>query len=205
MAEVRRKQDEKKTEELCRKFQEEVKAQQRKPVKLEDIMVWKSQYKHVESRYRFLILQGPSRYGKTRYAAMLFGLHRSLVIDCSAGKIPDFRPFDPLVHRCVILDEIPLASVMTHKRVIQAPSDEVTLGTSETQMHSYRKFFGRCAFVVTTNRFFEDFQKLDEPDKDWIRKNSHIFLVTDYLYDREGIDEKPLDDLQNGWEKLKFP
>ena len=198
MIEVRKKQNDAKVAALAAEFKSAISAKDRDTYEIPVVENWKKQYQHAMSRYRFLILQGESRFGKTKYATKLFGSHRTLVIDCSNGKVPDLREFDPVKHRCVILDEMPLKSVMVHKRVIQAPAEEVTLGSSETQMHAYRKFFGRAAFVVTTNKFYDDWKHLDNSDKDWIVKNSFIVIVKRYLYERDASEEKA-EQVDYGW------
>lgn len=154
-----------------------------------------------EQRYKFLLLNGPSRFGKTAFARHQFGKHRTYLADCSNGKPPDLRAFDPLVHRCIIFDEMPLPSVMEWKRVIQAPCTELSIGNSPTQMLTVTKWFGRCAMVVTTNKLYDEWAKLDASDRDWITKNSFVHEVADYLYCRSAEEEEAAKQQDTGWEE----
>eukprot|EP00929_Paragymnodinium_shiwhaense_P115507 TRINITY_DN8443_c0_g1_i2.p1 TRINITY_DN8443_c0_g1~~TRINITY_DN8443_c0_g1_i2.p1 ORF type:complete len:572 (+),score=60.98 TRINITY_DN8443_c0_g1_i2:98-1813(+) len=151
---------------------------------------WKPQFEAVKDRYKFLVLWGPSKYGKTQYAFGLFGKRRTLYADCSQSQHPDLRDWDPMIQRCIILDEIKLPAAMALKRLIQAPADPVQMGTTATQQWSYRVWVARTGFVLTSNTFRSEFEKLPKEDQDWIRRNAIVVHVTDYLYERDGAESE---------------
>jgi hypothetical protein len=163
-------------------FQKELHKTLRPAVTLTVVEDWKVQYEVAKRRYKMLVLHGESMFGKSVYAVSLFGENSTLLVDCSGGKTPDLREFDCLAIKCIVMDEMSLQQVMQYKRLLQAPAMQVTLGTSSTQMYSYEVWVARCAFVITTNRFHEDFAQLDKSDQRWVTANCLDVAVTAPLW-----------------------
>lgn len=142
---------------------------------------WKEQYSQKRRRYKFLVLDGPSMFGKTSFSINLFGADKSRVIDCSGGKEPDLREYDYFSDSCLIFDELPLRTLLKHKKLMQAPATSIPLGASATQMYSYNVFVAGKGIIVTTNHFEEEFTELTTAEKAWIVKNMFYFKVSTYL------------------------
>ena len=90
-----------------------------------EVETWKLQFACVKSRYKFLVLDGPSQTGKTRFAYSLsppptleMSSHANLqsssraaqrkfvyYADCSGG-LPDLRNFRRRQHKLMVLDEL---------------------------------------------------------------------------------------------------
>jgi len=95
---------------------------------------WKSQYTQVLHRYRFLVLCGPSRLGKTQFAKSLVepAAAETHECNCAAGAEPDLRDFRYHKHKLVLFDEIEPAAILSQRKLFQASASEVQLGCSAT-------------------------------------------------------------------------
>jgi hypothetical protein len=60
---------------------------------LPQVHKWAQQLALERDRYKFLVLDGPSRIGKTRFAEGLVAEGRSLVVDCAGAVTPDGSGF----------------------------------------------------------------------------------------------------------------
>jgi hypothetical protein len=60
---------------------------------LPQVHKWAQQIALVRDRYKFLVLDGPCRMGKTRFAEGLVARGRSLVVDCAGAVTPDGSGF----------------------------------------------------------------------------------------------------------------
>lgn len=149
---------------------------------------WRAQYLQAKRRYKFLILDGDSMWGKTCYAMALWGEASTVYCYCSGGAVPDLRKFDSDVHKAIVLDEMSLKQAIEFKRLLQAPHLPVALGTSATQMYTYDVWVARTGIILTTNKFDEDLAKLSLADRKWIEKNSKLVKVKDYMYEHTGSD-----------------
>jgi hypothetical protein len=69
------------------------------------IDAWKIQYREFKGRYLFLVLDGPSSTGKTRFSLSMSAPGRALYCDCSMG-VPDLRGHSSEAHDCTVLDEL---------------------------------------------------------------------------------------------------
>ena len=134
---------------------------------------WKQQYNDLRDRYKFLVLDGPSRTGKSRFAASL-AKHPTqfLNIDCSSATEPDMRDFRRGLHDVVCWDEGNPEMVLRVKKLAQASVDEVRLGQSATNMMSYRIWFHRMKLVICSNVWSSMLQQLRSADKEWLVANS---------------------------------
>ena len=115
-------------ESLMRQGQAEAYAKMQKNLKpfkhLQAVEDWMQTYKpenrYKECRFKFLVLHGDSRYGKTRYAASLWGPERSCVINCQGVSQPSLANYDPRRHDVIILDEPDQSLVNACKVFLQA-------------------------------------------------------------------------------------
>lgn len=133
------------------------------------------------TRFKFLVLDGPSRMGKTRFAESLFGPSNTLVISCQGVKSPMLKEFDPVRHQCIVFDEADAGMVHDNKIVFQAGYDEITLGQSSCQQHAYKVWLHGIALVVSTNAWQDDV-KLLESQKAWLNSNSFVLKVEEEMW-----------------------
>ena len=81
-------------------------------------------FDEVEERYKMLVLHGPSRTGKSRFARSLFGLGRTLVVDVQHAEHPDLRGYRRHEHLAVLLDEVASPQfIVSNKKLLQAHVD----------------------------------------------------------------------------------
>ena len=157
-----------------------------------EVSQWQEQYSHVKSRYKFLVLDGKSQTGKTRFAYSLLksdptGLSpppsRKAVFyaDCSSG-MPDLRNFRQSDHKLLVLDELGPEGAVKLKKILQASNDVAVLGTSPTMQHVYKIRTWRTMIVVTTNVWAARLQGMPVADYEWLQANGVLVVVTEPLW-----------------------
>ena len=105
-------------------------------VEIPEVELWALQYRRQgpfgqygkASRFKFLVLTGPSSLGKTQFAKSLFGPEATLVVPCQGVKQPALKDFKRHSHRAVLFDEISSQCIHDNKAVFQANNDIVLLG-----------------------------------------------------------------------------
>ena len=138
--------------------------------------------KPLQPRKRFLVLQGPSRTGKTEFVRSLFRLGALLELNCANLKDICLGGFDCLRHRAILWDEASASLVSNNRKVFQHPQCMVDLGHSPTGAHVSRYFLGNCCSVITTNKWHEDLQRLSASDQMWLKANMVVFDVEEPLW-----------------------
>ena len=127
------------------------------------------------TRFPFLVLNGESRLGKTRYAVQLWGKAQTLVVSCQGVLKPNLKDFTRTT-RCIVYDEASHDMVVANKQVFQAGLDEVMLGQSACNEHAYSVWLYAVPMVVSTNNWLLG---ATEEDAAWLRKNSVVVDVTE--------------------------
>ena len=168
---------------------------------LPEVEEWRRQYSSVSSRYKFLVLDGPSRTGKTRFAYSLspppmthhkacngttipvdeHGHTAVFYADCSGG-LPDLRQFRRREHQVLVLDELHPKSAVLVKKIMQASNDCAVLGASPTMQHAYSVNSFRTMIVVTTNTWAAGMVGMPESDVEWLKANSVYVHVQHKLW-----------------------
>ena len=129
-------------------------------------------------RYKFLVLVGRSRTGKTCYARQLCcPAHQTLELNCAAGAEPDLREYDCDKHGAILFDEASPAMVLLQKKLFQAQPAWVQLGSSTTNCHSYKVMLGRVPLIICSNSWLEQTEQLTEADREWITANQVLVTV----------------------------
>ena len=65
-----------------------------------------NQVKEIRSRYKFLVLEGQSKTGKTYFTKWMMGNpDRVYETNCAACPEPELRDFNPLYHQVILFDE----------------------------------------------------------------------------------------------------
>ena len=143
------------------------------------IVSWIQSFSVIKDRYPFLVLDGPSCVGKTRFASALVPHEKSYYCDCSNDNPPDLRDFTVVDHDLIILDELSGQAAIKYKKLLQASSDWCKLGCSPTQQHTYDVFVGGVRIVVATNTWTEDLKRMPTVDAAWLIKNS-VYVRVDH-------------------------
>jgi len=142
---------------------------------------WQEQYREFVPRYRFLVLDGPSQTGKTRYATSLCPVGRTWYCDCSQGVVM-LKGFDAAEYSNILLDELRPCAAMSLKKALQASSELVTLGASPTMVASYQVHLHRVAIVVCCNLWKTELDRLPAADRDWLVANSVYLYVGEPMW-----------------------
>ena len=132
-----------------------------------------------QTRFPFLVLNGDSRMGKTRFAVNLFGSSRTLVVPCQGVRCPDLRAFKRDKHKAIVMDEADHSLVMGNKALFQSSLEQVTLGQSTCNGYAYQVWLYAVPIVVSCNEWMLGAL---EHEKAWLEKNSVVVNVTEPLW-----------------------
>lgn len=169
--------------QLQREVEIAIRSSQNKFRVVPEVELWASQYDTTRDRFRFLVLDGPSQMGKTRFAASLTSPEKFFYCDCSAVKQPDLRSFDSTLFDVLLFDELQAEAAIGIKKLLQASNDLCTLGSSPTNQHAYTVRLHRVKLVIASNHWREDLRCLPTPDQNWLRDNSVYVFVDRKLYE----------------------
>ena len=141
-------------------------------------------FESIKPRYPFLVLEGPSKVGKTSYAKHITGdVSEVFEVNCASCPEPDLRDFDPEKHKAILFDEAPPALVLTQRRLFQSPPCMLDMGCSLTNCHKYQVWVSGVMMIVTSNSWTSQVRKLKHPgDKEWLQSNSVHVYVHECLY-----------------------
>ena len=154
-----------------------------------EVSAWVTDFDVVKSRYQFLVLEGPSGVGKTEFARSLCRKGRTVYeVNCAAGGEPDLRGFRFQEHGLILLDEIEADAVAAQRKLFQASTAAVQLGTSPTNIHVYTVYVHGVMIVCCSNNWTASLERLSADDANWIRKNSVYYHVTEPLFDTTSVE-----------------
>jgi hypothetical protein len=157
----------------------------RPPRKVPEVEQWLKDQARAQFRQKFLVLDGPSQLGKTRFAHSLRGAHATLDVNCSGVQSePDLRSFRACQHATILFDEASAAMVVRNKKLFQAPPDPVQLGQSSTNCFAYAICVHQCLLVVASNKWSAELQELSEEDQAWLQKNQVYVHVQEPLWEQ---------------------
>ena len=158
-------------------------------VKHDEVELWKLQYSShaawdlygIESRFKFLVLNGPSSTGKTCYAKNLFGQAQTLLVPCQNVAQPCLKNFIRSVHKCIVFDECNWTTIVKNKSLFQANADGYLLAQSQCQEHAYWKLLYHRALIICCNDWLENSDP-DCSDTKWLVANSIVIDVQTRMY-----------------------
>ena len=133
-------------------------------------------------RRKFLVLEGPSRVGKTQYALSLFGQKSTLEINAADEVHPSLQAFCAEEHRCILLDEASPEMVVTNRKLFQAPNALIQLAQSKTSCHMYRVYLNDTLICICSNAWQSKVDQLPASCRDWIMANQVLIRVTRPLW-----------------------
>jgi hypothetical protein len=141
------------------------------------VTAWMRKYTGICSRKKFLVLEGASGLGKTEYARSLFGVEKTLELNCAGSLNFCLREHDPLLHRCILWDEAQLQLVLQERKLFQCPACWVQLGASPTGAHVYKVWVNDCLMIAGSNTWSQQLQQTPKADADWIEANQVLVKV----------------------------
>ena len=158
--------------------------QMKKQKLYEKVQVFMSQFDVPQHRYKFLVLSGPSRVGKTAFARSLCEAGKeTLEINCASGMEPNLRAYRLRVHGLILFDEIVASQVAQQRKLFQAQAAPVQLGCSATNCHSYEVFVWRTKLVLASNNWHSSLATLTPDDQEWINLNSIVLDVEEAMWE----------------------
>jgi len=189
-------------EELCLQQSKEVLAMlatQRKPFRdlTPEICEWKAQYeKHNYgklSRFRVLVLDGPTKYGKTSWATSFFGEENTYVLNCQGVDAPALKDYmkTRAQWRAILYDEGNWSLVFRNKLLFQAGPKAVMLGQSPTGQYCYNVFVYMVPMIVCSNEFFKD---CPAEAREYLEENISFVKVTQpcWVEDDDDVQEEDM-------------
>ena len=152
---------------------------------------FEEQFNEYKSRYKFFVMEGQSRTGKSSWAFWVKGDPNVVFyVNCANCNEPDLRKFDWLGHKVILLDEASPEMVLNQKLLMQCPPCLVKLGQSSTNCHAYDVFVSGVMMIICSNTWASDVKNLRKKgDRDWILENQ-IYYDT---------GNQPLFVLDNEW------
>ena len=134
---------------------------------------WNPQYAALRDRYKFLVLEGDSGCGKSRWSRLQGRPEEVFEVDCAGKTHIDLRGLKRPQHTYCLCDEAEPALVLDNRKLFQAGPTMCTLGESTTGMYSYKVWAFRLRFIITSNKWMELVSKIDsDADREWLEKNS---------------------------------
>ena len=145
--------------------------------------VFVRQFEEPLHRYKFLVLSGPSRVGKTAFARSLCEEGKEVLeVNCASGDEPNLRAYRLRCHGLILFDEIVAGQVAKQRKLFQAQSAPVQLGCSATNCHSYDVFVWRTRLVLASNNWHTSLSALSVADQEWIHANSIVLDVEEEMW-----------------------
>ena len=143
---------------------------------------WLKELSAPQDRRKFLVLDGPTRRGKTAFAFSLVETGAALEVNCAGVDDPPLRAFSRAKHRLILFDEASTNMVLKNKRLFQAPNTPVIVGSSPTNALAYSVFLGDTLLVVASNDWDLELAALPEKQRDWLMGNMVFVSVQEKLY-----------------------
>ena len=159
-----------------------------KPVReISAIQTWELQYDNDKplDRYMFLVLDGPSKMGKTRYvqSRLVARPQQALILDCGDAVVPALKGnFCRKTHSLVMFDEAHVAMIIRCKKLFQASVNPTTYGSSATNAFIHTVWMHGIKLVIGSNVWQQELALLPQGDRNWIEENSVYVFVDTPLY-----------------------
>ncbi len=164
-----------------------LKSLERPQRRIPEIEAWKQEFEEIAFRYRFLVLGGGSKLGKSVYAVSIEGRERTLDLTCCGCDFPDLRSHDPFVHKAILFDEASVSLVLRNKRLFQSPALRLGMAGSATHVHAYRVWVHATKMIICSNKWASQLKEVEEEDRKWIQENSLYFHVTTPMWEAQAV------------------
>ena len=146
------------------------------------IQRWRAFYKRSHwgkaSRFRFLVLVGPSKLGKTNLALSLFGVHYTYVSNAQGVSEPYLHGYSKRHHKAILLDECTPECVLANKQFFQANADGCTTGHTPSGQYVRYWWLYQVPLIICTNKWLSEAEKQVGENK-WLVENSVVVEITE--------------------------
>ena len=146
------------------------------------VSAWVSDLSVPRDRRKFLVLDGPSRMGKTAFACSLVPRGATLEVNCAGVEDPPLRAFSRARHRPILFDEAGTHMVLKNRRLFQAPNTVVTVGSSPTNALAYEIYLNDTLLVVASNCWETELAAMPPQERSWLDANMVYVLVQKKLF-----------------------
>lgn len=147
------------------------------------VQAFLNQFKKPRHRYKFLVLAGPSRVGKTAFARSLCGPGmETSEVNCGSGAEPVLKAYRFRRHEVILFDEIEAEQVAAQRKLFQAQASPVQMACSATNCFSYEVFVWRKKLVLASNNWHSSLQMLSAADRAWVQANSIVLDVHEPMW-----------------------
>ena len=105
---IRKDSEEERVAGVVKQVQRELREQTAPTVSIPEVMTWLETFQKTTFRYKFLVLDGPSRTGKTVFSRSLSPDPKHFLeveVGCAGVLDPDLKTFKNLFHDFILLDE----------------------------------------------------------------------------------------------------
>ena len=148
-----------------------------------EITAWLQSFAVHRHRYALLLLEGPSRVGKTHFARSLTPVGKQcLELNCSSCAEVDLRSFRYGFHALLILDEIRPDVILRQRKLWQCGPYMVGLGASVTHCHAYEVCIYQTPVVMCSNSWSAQTETLLPEDVEWLRCNTVHMYITEAMW-----------------------
>jgi len=134
-------------------------------------------------RFKPVVIDGPTRCGKSAWAEGVFGAARTLMINCQDVHEPPLKHFRKAQYDAIIFEEADWQLVYHNKLLFQAGNKAIDLGKSATNCHHYRKRLFGVAMFILGNEFFAKIEE-NPAAKEYVDANVEYWKVApgQFLY-----------------------
>ena len=170
--------------QMCKK----VRSQALPFVKVPEVEAWKRQYAPYEAggligksnRFKFLVLTGASRTGKTEVVKSLF--EPAFLAPCQGSPQPNLLQFDRAIHRSLVCDEVNWRDIAHNQMLYQAHLDVVCLAQSQCQQSAYMRWLYGVPIICCMNDWLVGADHADHEDKAWLESNAVVVHISRPLW-----------------------
>lgn len=153
-----------------------------RPEVLAALQPWADQYSADQLRYKFLVLRGGSRTGKSTLAKSLgdvYGWGSPYIQTVQGAPAPDLKEFDKESHGYILFDNVnDMQFVLDYRALVQSNNSVHTLGQSQTGMYAYRVWVYKVPIVMTV-----DDSAVWNSHEPWIRENMFELVLRGPCYE----------------------
>jgi hypothetical protein len=129
-----------------------------------------------QRRFKLLIYDGPSGFGKTERAARWFGSDKTLTIQCKDISSPNLRDWQCGDFESMVFDEGNWELVSSNRALFQAGPRPIQMAQSQCNDRCYTLHVDACPMIVTSNEFWKGCN--DWGAYEWITQNS-VYIYID--------------------------
>ena len=149
------------------------------------IREWLDQYHEknygVNDRFKPLVLDGDSRFGKTTWAQSFFGQKYTCMVNCQGSCEIVLKSYGAKrnFYKCILFDESNWELIHKNKKVFQAGAKMIECGQSPTAQHLYELWLYQVPMICCGNDFFHNISP--EAHK-YLEKNIVLFTCNEFCY-----------------------